>query len=181
MKLSFVPLMLVSSALSALILSACAASPVVPTREEADRDRDPAPRAGERTAQVFFFSEANDVVGIAPSLLSVSRTVSQTRPAHGVMDAMLKGPRASEEKAGLSFVSSGITGYHGLKVENGCAEIYLEGTCAPDAALSVTIADLILPSLKQFPTVQYVHIYGPDGSTENPGAAKDSLPACLKR
>ncbi len=43
----------------------------------------------------------------------------------------------------------------------------------------MTIANLIVPTLKQYATVDHVKIYDPAGSTDSPGGPGDSIPGCL--
>ena len=41
-------------------------------------------------------------------------------------------------------------------------------------------ASEIVPTLKQFTSVDWVKIYGPGGQTENPNGPSDSIPFCLE-
>ena len=174
------PKKMLTALCGALLVSAasCASAPA-PAPEAPSAQDGGAATEETMTARVYFLSAPNFKSGTDPILLSVDRVVSKVRPAHGVLDAMFQGPRPSEADQGLMFVSSGATGYHGLKVENGVATVYLDGGCQSGGS-SVTIADLITASLKQFPTVLHVRIYGPDGQTMAPSGPGDSIPACLK-
>jgi hypothetical protein len=44
----------------------------------------------------------------------------------------------------------------------------------------VTVAGEIMPTLRQFASVDYVKIYDPAGTTEQPIGRSDSVPACLE-
>lgn len=172
-------ILLTAGAASLALLAGCASTPApapeAPVQEETAASDAPEPTM---TARVYFLSEPNLKAGTDPVLLYAQRTVSRIRPAHGVMNAMLKGPTQVEKSRGLAFVDSGVTGYHGLRVENGIASITLEGDCHRGES-SVTIADLILPTLKQFPTVNHVRIYDANGETQDPNGTGDSIPSCL--
>ncbi len=130
-------------------------------------------------ARVYFLSEPNFQVGADPLLLSVDRVVSKVTPARGVLDAMFQGPTEAERAQGLAFVSSGATGFHKLRIENGVAHVELVGSCN-SAGSTVTIASLISATLKQFPSVLHVRVYDPDGQTQQPNGPGDSIPTCLE-
>lgn len=130
-------------------------------------------------ARVYFLSEPNFQVGADPLLLSVERVVSKVTPARGVLDAMFQGPTAAERAQGLALVSSGATGFHKLRIENGVAHVELLGGCN-SAGSTVTIASLINATLKQFPSVLHVRIYDPSGETQQPNGPGDSIPTCLE-
>ncbi|MBR2980050.1 MAG: GerMN domain-containing protein [Myxococcaceae bacterium] len=169
-------------ALIAMTSAACAHSPAPePAPEAVYVAPAPAPTAApEETmlARVYFLSEANLQAGVDPLLLSVDRVVSKVTPARGVLDAMFQGPTDAEYAQGLVFVSSGATGFQRLRVENGVAHVELTGGCS-SAGSSVTIANLITATLKQFPSVMHVRIYDANGQTQNPNGPGDSIPACL--
>lgn len=130
-------------------------------------------------ARVYFLSEPNFQVGADPLLLSVDRVVSRVTPARGALDAMFQGPTEAERAQGLAFVSSGATGFHKLRIENGVAHVELQGGCN-SAGSTVTIASLINATLKQFPSVLHVRIYDPNGETQQPNGPGDSIPTCLE-
>jgi hypothetical protein len=45
---------------------------------------------------------------------------------------------------------------------------------------SVAVANLIMPTLKDFPTVDYGKIYDHSGRTQQPGGRRDAIPASLE-
>jgi hypothetical protein len=55
----------------------------------------------------------------------------------------------------------------------------LAGQPASNGA-TVTVANLIMPTLKQFPSVDHVKLYDPSGHTQQPGGRTDSIPASLE-
>ncbi|MDR0965078.1 MAG: GerMN domain-containing protein [Myxococcales bacterium] len=161
-----------AAALSMLVLGACAHGAA---SDSASTD------SGQETmvARVYFLSEPNMARGIDPLLLSVERVVSKVTPARGVLDAMFRGPTDAERAQGLTFVSSGVTGFHKLRIENGVAHVHLKGHCNSGGA-TVTIANLINATLKQFPSVLHVRIYDSKGHTQQPNGPGDSIPTCLE-
>jgi hypothetical protein len=52
------------------------------------------------------------------------------------------------------------------------------GGCSSGGS-TVTIAGEIMPTLRQFATVDWVKIYGPGGHTADPTGPTDSIPDCL--
>ena len=48
------------------------------------------------------------------------------------------------------------------------------------AGSTVTVANEIVPTLTQFPSVDWVKIYGPGGHTEQPSGSSDAIPTCLE-
>jgi hypothetical protein len=76
-------------------------------------------------------------------------------------------------------VSSKATGFTDLSISGGIARVRLTGGCAGNGS-TFTVADEIMPTLRQFSTVDYVKIYGPAGYTEAPTGNSDSIPPCLE-
>jgi Fe-S cluster biogenesis protein NfuA len=76
-------------------------------------------------------------------------------------------------------VTSGASGFTALSIEAGVARVRLVGGCASGGS-TLTIADEISRTLKQFPTVTAVKIFDPQGNTEQPTGPGDSIPLCLE-
>lgn len=121
-----------------------------------------------------------------PYVRPVLRPVLPLTPATGVMDRLFAGPTPQEAEEGLrvpTFPSptarSGATGFTALSIRDGIARVRLTGGCSSGGS-TVTIADEILPTLKQFDTVDYVKIYDPQGRTARPTGRSDSIPECLE-
>ncbi len=55
----------------------------------------------------------------------------------------------------------------------------LVGGCSSGGS-TVTVAESIASTLKAFPTVDWVKIYSPGGTTERPTGNSDSIPECLE-
>jgi len=110
----------------------------------------------------------------------VLRPILTTSPAHGLMDRLFAGPTGGERSSGLEFVASGATGYQKLTVSTGAvARVQLVGGCSSGGA-TVTIADEIMPTLRQLGNVSWVKVYDPAGRTERPTGQVDSIPVCLE-
>ncbi len=110
---------------------------------------------------------------------AVSRPVIPPATARGALQRLFAGPTQQELAAGLHFVDSDATGFTGLSIVDGVARVQLTGGCNSHGA-TTTIANEIFPTLKQFPSVQTVKIYDPEGNTEQPGGTSDSIPFCLE-
>lgn len=138
-------------------------------------------RAGFRTARhrVFFFNEENYLDNDEPFFTSVTRTTPRSRPFVGVLDRLYAGPLPGERTRGLRLLRSRSTGFADLSVEDGIARVRLVGGCSSNGS-TVTVAGSIIPTLKQFPKVDWVKIYGPAGHTLTPNGKSDSVPACLQ-
>ncbi|MCX6981536.1 MAG: hypothetical protein NTV08_12405, partial [Verrucomicrobia bacterium] len=66
-----------------------------------------------------------------------------------------------------------------LTISNGIARVRLAGG-ANSHGSTLTIANEIIPILKQFPTVTWVKIYDQNGQTETPTGQSDSIPTWLE-
>lgn len=128
---------------------------------------------------VRFLDAGNVAQGRQPYTRVVPRTVPATTPAGAVLSHLFAGPTAAEVAAGLAVVRSQATGFRELSITDGIARLRLTGGCSSGGS-TITVADLIQPTLKQFASVQYVKIYGPDGTTEQPTGRRDSIPLCLE-
>ncbi len=105
----------------------------------------------------------------------------KTSPFMGanVLTEFFKGPGYTEYYTyGWRAITNGFTGFSKVELIGSTAHVYLLGACLPNGR-DFTIADQIIPSLKQFPIVQSVKIYDQFGQTENPNGAGDSEPLCL--
>lgn len=112
------------------------------------------------------------------SVVAVSRPVVPPATAKGALQRLFLGPTQQEMAAGLTLVRDGVTGFSNLSISQGIARVTLTGSCNTRGQ-TPTIADELMPTLKQFPSVQWVKIYGPDGQTAHPTGDSDSLPTCL--
>ena len=122
---------------------------------------------------VFFVNSSANVVG-------VSRPIANTSVAHQLMDRLYAGTTAGERASGLRFVASGSNGYKDLTISSGAvARVALTGGCTSGGS-TVTVANEIMPTLRQLPNVDFVKVYDPAGATERPTGASDSIPACLE-
>lgn len=111
--------------------------------------------------------------------VAVSREVVPPATGKGALHRLFAGPTAAELAAGLTFVNSEATGFTNLEISGGVARVTLTGGCDSHGA-TTTIANEIVPTLKQFPSVQWVKIYDPSGQTERPTGNTDSIPFCLE-
>jgi hypothetical protein len=119
-------------------------------------------------------------VNSSGNVASVLRPIATSSPAHGLMDRLFAGPTAGERANGLRFVKSGATSYKNLTVSSGAvARVQLVGGCNSGGA-TVTIANEIMPTLRQLANVDFVKILDTAGHTERPTGASDSIPACLE-
>lgn len=130
------------------------------------------------TVDVYFVNVSNFSSGIQPYEEAVPRSVSAATPAAGALQELFAGPTAAEQVVGLAVELSGAAGFTGLSIDGGIARVTLVGGCDSRGS-TMTIGNLIIPTLKQFPTVDHVKIYDPDGATDSPDGPGDSLPACL--
>jgi hypothetical protein len=76
-------------------------------------------------------------------------------------------------------VRSRAWGFRNLGITDGIARLRLTRGCNSGGA-TTTIASEIVPTLKQFPSVDWVKIYSPGGRTEQPSGPSDSIPICLE-
>ena len=129
--------------------------------------------------KVYFFNRKSFENNNGPYVSPRLRPVRPLTPAGGVMDRLMAGPVPGEAADGLALVASHATGFTGLTITDGVARVKLTGGCSSDGS-TVTIADEIMPTLRQFASVHWVKIYGPDGSTERPTGHTDSIPTCLE-
>jgi hypothetical protein len=129
--------------------------------------------------RVFFFNLDNFLDNNGPFFTPVMRPVRAGAPATGVMDRLFAGPVRSEKSDGLRLLRSRATGFADLVIADEVAGVRLTGGCNSNGS-TVTIAGEIMPTLRQFPTVEWVKIFDPAGDTATPTGDSDSIPACLE-
>jgi hypothetical protein len=129
--------------------------------------------------KVFFFNRDNFLNNVDPFFSSRLRPVRPNSPATGVMDRLFAGPLGGEKADGLQLLRSHATGFADLVIADGVARVRLTGGCNSDGS-TVTIAGEIMPTLRQFASVDWVKIFDPAGNTGNPTGNTDSIPACLE-
>lgn len=128
--------------------------------------------------KVWFFHEERFVENREPFFVPRLRPVRVHAPATGVMDRLFAGPLPRERADGLRLLRSKATSYDDLAIESGVARVRLVGGCDSGGS-TVTIAGSIMPSLRQFASVDWVKIFDPDGDTASPTGSSDSIPDCL--
>lgn len=129
--------------------------------------------------QVYFLDEERFATGDDPFIVGVERQVEPPAVATGAMEALFAGPTAQEMEAGLRLVASGATGAAVLQIADGVAQVQLLGGCDSMGA-TFTVANLIIPTLTRFDTIDWVKIYDPEGTTGQPDGPVHSIPACLE-
>jgi len=129
--------------------------------------------------EISFMHVPNYHAGHQPEIVTALRAITPSRVGQGALDAIFTGPTAGERARGLGTVRSGATGATLLRITDGVAHVRLRGGCASNGA-TFTVATLIMPTLKQFPSVDYVKIYDPSGHTQQPTGRRDSTPASLE-
>lgn len=130
--------------------------------------------------QVWFLDRHNFISGQEPYFVPTNRQVPAMSPATGVMDRLFAGPTPSEQRnRGLTLIRSGATGFDDLAISGGIAKVRLLGKCSSGGS-TATIAGEILPTLRQFASVDWVKVYDRAGTTLDPTGAGDSTPACLE-
>ena len=129
--------------------------------------------------KVFFFNRDKFMDNVEPFVSPRLRPVRPNSPATGLMDRLFAGPLAGEKADGLQLLRSHATGFADLVTADGVARIRLTGGCNSDGS-TVTIAGEIMPTLRQFASVDWVKIFDPAGNTGDPTGNRDSVPACLE-
>jgi hypothetical protein len=117
--------------------------------------------------------------GREPAVRPVLRFVPAGSPASGALHRLYAGPTPAEYRRGLRFVASRSTGFTGLTVSGRVARLRLTGGCSSGGS-TVTVASLIRPTLRQFPTVRGVVIRDPSGGTGPTLPDGSSSPDCLE-
>ncbi|MEO3808937.1 GerMN domain-containing protein [Sphaerisporangium sp. B11E5] len=127
----------------------------------------------------YFMDTARYTTGHMPYTTAVRRPVIPPATAYGALQRLFAGPTQAEKAQGLRFVSSKATGFSKLTVKRGVARVYLTGDVGSGGA-AFTVADLIGPTLKQFPSIRWVKIYDAAGRTQHPYGPSDSIPETLE-
>ena len=137
-------------------------------------------RAGFRTTnrKVYFFNSRRFVANTEPFFTPRMRPVRPSAAAVGVLDRLFAGPVGSERAHGLRLLRSHATGFTKLTIRNDIARVRLTGGCNSNGS-TATIAGEIMPTLRQFASVDWVKIYDPAGHTGSPTGHMDSIPDCL--
>lgn len=138
-------------------------------------------RAGfPTTTRKVWLVDSNAVgTGNAPYFVPRQRPIRSDAPAAAALHALFAGPLPSERAAGLRLVRSQAWGFADLQIAGLFARVRLTRGCNSGGS-TITVAGSIAPTLRQFPTVDWVKIYDPGGSTEQPTGQVDSIPTCLE-
>ncbi|MBE1496372.1 hypothetical protein H4696_003472 [Amycolatopsis lexingtonensis] len=129
--------------------------------------------------QAYFLDVARFEAGTEPYTRAVARPVIPPATAYGALQRLFAGPTEAELGRRLAFVSSDATGFTGLTISDSIARVRLTGGCSSHGS-TFSIAEEIMRTLKQFPSVRWVKIYDPAGQTERPDGYVDSIPECLE-
>lgn len=136
--------------------------------------------SGETVAvDVYFVDQEAFNVGAAPFVEAVRRDVPIADPLRGALDALFEGPTTDEANDSLILVTSGATGVRDVVVDGSIARVYLDGACSSGGS-TMTVANMIVPTVMQFEGIEAVKIYDPEGTTEEPDGVSDSIPVCLE-
>ena len=138
-------------------------------------------RAGFPTTsrRVWLVDTAAVETGDEPYFVPRQRPIRSDAPAAAALHALFAGPTPQERAAGLRLVRSHAWGFDDLQIASHIARVRLTRGCNSDGS-TITVAGEIAPTLRQFPTVDWVKIYAPAGGTEQPQGQVDSIPACLE-
>lgn len=131
------------------------------------------------TVRDYFLDTHRYSHGWEPYARAVLRPVIAPATAYGALQRLFAGPTQQELASGLRFVSSGATGFRNLTIRDGVARVQLTGPVASHGS-TYTIADEIMRTLKQFPSVHWVKILDQYGHTEHPFGHSDSIPFSLE-
>ena len=138
-------------------------------------------RAGFPTTNRKIWLVDTDAVetGNGPYFVPRQRPIRNDAPAAAALHALFAGPTPQERADGLRLVTSHAWGFADLRIADRIARLRLTRGCNSNGS-TITVAGEIMPTLRQFPTVDWVKIYGPGGSTEQPQGQVDSIPTCLE-
>lgn len=127
----------------------------------------------------YFLNTHRFAIGRGPLTEAVYRPVIPPSTAFGALQRLFAGPTQAEHARGLKFVSSGATGFKILSIRDGVARVQLTGKLSSGGS-TFTIANEIMPTLKQFRSVHWVKISDRNGHTERPFGHNDSIPFSLE-
>ncbi len=131
------------------------------------------------TRKVWLADDEAMNSGDEPYFVFRMRQVRSDAPAAAALHALFAGPTLQERAAGLRLLRSGAWGFDDLQITARIARVRLTRGCS-SGGLTISVAGEIAPTLRQFPTVDWVKIYGPGGATEQPDGQVDSIPTCLE-
>jgi len=131
------------------------------------------------TRKVWLVDKDAVETGDEPYFVARKRPIRKDAPAAAALHALFAGPTQQERADGLRLVRSHAWGFTDLQVAAGIARVRLTRGCNSDGS-TITVAGEIAPTLRQFPTVDWVKIYAPGGGTEQPQGQVDSIPTCLE-
>ncbi len=127
---------------------------------------------------VYFFDEEAFLANEEPFFVPRQRLVPAGSPGRGVLDSLFAGPLPREKANGLRLLRSRARNFADLTIQDHIARVRLVGGCSSGGS-TVTVAGEIMPSLRQFNSVDWVKILGPAGHTADPTGPSDSIPDCL--
>lgn len=131
--------------------------------------------------QIYFADQQKIINNVDPPVTAVERRLTKPAVAGAALNELFKGPNLAERERGLTFVDSHATGFADLRISQWkVAHVRLLGPISSDGSSVITIASEIIPTLKQFPTVDWVKIYDEDGKTQQPDGPVDSIPEQLE-
>ena len=131
------------------------------------------------TRNIWLVDSHAAETGTGPIFVARPRPVRSDAPAAAALHALFSGPTLREKAAGLRLVRSRAWGHADLAIVDRVARLRLTHGCDSGGS-TLTVAGEIMPTLRQFATVDRVKIYGPGGATEQPDGNVDSIPACLE-
>ena len=131
------------------------------------------------TVRDYFLDTHRYQHGWQPYTRAVIRPVIPPATAYGALQRLFAGPTQQELASGLRFVNSGATGFKNLTIRDGVARVQLTGAVSSHGS-TYTIADEIMRTLKQFPSVHWVKIFDQYGHTERPYGHSNSIPVSLE-
>jgi hypothetical protein len=128
---------------------------------------------------VYYLNVDRFADGTTPYTIGVRRPLIPPALARQALERLWAGPTRTERANGLRFVRSEANGFKNLSISDGVARVQLTGGCDSHGS-TYTIANELMPTLRQFASVSWVKIYGPLGFTEQPTGHVDSIPPCLE-
>jgi hypothetical protein len=158
---------------SALMLGGCYVVPTPPPPTET------APVPSVRV-MIYFADPQRYAANIEPFETGVTRFFpSNANLPELALQAFFQGPTDEERAGGLEAITSDCTGFSALTIQNGIARVYLTGPCNSHGA-TYTIGQQLMPTLLQFPQIEYVKLYDEAGQTGDPDGFSNSIPFVLE-
>lgn len=130
--------------------------------------------------QVFFGDRRKINDGVHPPVTETERRLDKPAVAGAALRELFEGPNTGERERGLRFISSHATGFTDLRISNKVAHVRLLGPISSNGSAVITVASQIMPTLRQFATVDWVKIYDENGKTQRPNGQVDSIPVQLE-